>query len=115
MNRIDDYIKQILSHTECNQTEKNDLFEEFKSHLESAKNDYIVKGYSAKKAEQLAINDFGEEEEIGGQLQHTLYPFRKIIRKTLMLFIGIGSIIFGISILSNSMVLRSYGCCSLFY
>lgn len=91
MNRIDAYIQNILSRTECNYDERNDLFEEFKSHLESAKEDYMQNGYSPKKAEQLAIQDFGKDEQVGNQLQKTIYPYRK----DLMLFTGIGTIVFG--------------------
>lgn len=40
MNRFDDYIQGVLARTECGQQEREELSEEFKSHLESVKRNF---------------------------------------------------------------------------
>ncbi|MCM3713987.1 permease prefix domain 1-containing protein [Halalkalibacter oceani] len=90
MKTIDEYINEILRHVECDQADRDELAEEMRSHLLQAKEHYQLKGETEEQAIALAIADFGGDQEVGEQLQRSLFPYRK----ELLVLLGGGSILF---------------------
>jgi hypothetical protein len=88
------YVEKIVSQTDCTNDEKDDLFEELMVHLELSKEELMNQGMSEREAELKAMELFGIEEEIGGQIQQSIYPFRK----ELILTLSIGCILYTISL-----------------
>ncbi|ATO48028.1 permease prefix domain 1-containing protein [Brevibacillus laterosporus] len=92
MNRMEEYVSSILSHGEFSEQDRIELAEEFLDHLHQLQRDYLQAGYSPEEAEQLAIRDFGGEQEIGEELQESQAPHYRL----LLLLVGAGSILFTI-------------------
>ena len=93
MSAIEHYLTGILAGVECADSDRADLMEEMKTHLEESKLEYMKNGHSEYEAEALAIKDFGQEDQIGSDLQRTMFPYRK----ELLLFIGLGTILFSLA------------------
>ncbi|MFC4321375.1 permease prefix domain 1-containing protein [Litchfieldia salsa] len=94
-SKLERYVENIVRHTECSKEEKEDLYEEILIHLKIS-SDYLIEneGLTREKAEERAIQLFGQEGEIGSQIQQALFPYRK----ELMLTLSISSLLFTISI-----------------
>ncbi|WP_404328681.1 permease prefix domain 1-containing protein [Mesobacillus maritimus] len=88
------YVEKIVSQTDCTNEEKEDLFEELMVHLELSRGELMSQGMSEGEAELKAMKLFGVEEDIGGQIQQSMYPYRK----ELILTLSIGSILFTVSL-----------------
>lgn len=88
------YVEKIVSQTDCTNDEKEDLFEELMVHLELSRDELMSQGMSKREAEVKAMQLFGDEEAIGGQIQQSIYPFRK----ELILTLSMGSILYNISL-----------------
>ncbi|MFE4350952.1 permease prefix domain 1-containing protein [Peribacillus butanolivorans] len=88
------YVKKIVNQTDCTKEEKEDMFEELLLHLELSRDDLIKQGKTPKEAEKMALILFGDEWEIGSQIQQALFPYRK----ELMLTLSIVSILFTFSV-----------------
>lgn len=84
------FVKGIVRETDSNQEEREDLYEELLSHLECSFVDYQKQGYSEKEAMRTAMTNFGDEQEIGKQLQQAMYPYRR----EMMLGLSVGSLLF---------------------
>jgi hypothetical protein len=89
---LERFVMKIVQHTECSKEEKEDLFEELMVHLQLSKEHFLEQGLSEDEAEQKAMEQFGEEGEIGSQIQQSLFPYRK----EMMLTLAISSILFTI-------------------
>lgn len=98
-SKLEQYVENIVRHTECSKKEKEDLFEELLIHLELSRDRFIEEGLSTEEAEKKAMELFGAEGEIGSQLQQAIFPYRK----ELMLTLALSSILFTISNYSVSL------------
>lgn len=94
--KFERYIRKIVNQTDCTKEEKEDMYEEMLVHLEMSKADLIKQGHAPKEAEKIAIDLFGNEWEIGTQIQQALFPYRK----ELMLTLSIVSILYTFSVYS---------------
>lgn len=94
MKKIDKHVTSILKEMQSTEEEREEIREELTTHLTSAKQEYINEGVNEKKAEKLAIRDFGDAGMIGGGIQESLYPFQR----GLLYIIGTGSILLSIFI-----------------
>ncbi|WP_078549183.1 permease prefix domain 1-containing protein [Litchfieldia alkalitelluris] len=94
-SKLERYVENIVHHTESSKKEKEDLYEELLIHLQISR-DYLIEaeGLTSDEAEERAMQLFGQEGEIGSQIQQALFPYRK----ELMLTLSISSIIATISI-----------------
>lgn len=94
-SKLEQYVENIVRHTESSKQEKEDLYEELLIHLQISR-DYLMEneGLTLEQAEKRAMELFGQEGEIGSQIQQALFPYRK----ELMLTLGISSILATISI-----------------
>lgn len=92
-SKLEQYVKNIVRHTECSKKEKEDLFEELLIHLELSRDQFLKEGLSIEEAEKKAMEVFGEEGEIGSQLQQAIFPYRK----ELMLTLALSSLLFTVS------------------
>ncbi|KHE68786.1 permease prefix domain 1-containing protein [Halobacillus sp. BBL2006] len=90
MNRMEKHVNRILEQMQSPPDEREDIREELMSHMESAKHHYMNQGNSEKKAEKLAVEDFGDSDFIGHGLQETMYPYQR----SLLYVIGIASLLF---------------------
>lgn len=72
MDRIDQFIKDILDNRGINKEDKEDLKLELMDHILLLKNDYIEKGLDEDKAVELALKDFGNTNTIGNGIKRTL-------------------------------------------
>lgn len=100
-SQLERYVENIVRHTECSKKEKEDLYEEILIHLQISRDCLIEKeDLTPEKAEERAMQLFGQEGEIGSQIQQALFPYRK----ELMLTLAISSIISTISIYASSLL-----------
>lgn len=88
------FITTILNQIDGTTEEKMDIYEEIEVHLELNTKRYMEEGFDQKKAEQLAMTDFGESHKIGNDMQEAMYP----MRKKLLLFLAITSIAFSVTL-----------------
>jgi len=93
-DRLTQFVEKIVHQIEGNQQEKNDLFEELLTHLELSKEHFMKDGFTEQEAETKAMEQFGNEAEVGEQIQQAMFPFRK----EMMRLLAITSIIFSIAI-----------------
>ncbi len=102
-SKLEQYVENIVRHTESSKKEKEDLYEELLIHLQLSR-DFLIdeEGLTPKEAEEKAMLQFGLEGEIGSQIQQALFPYRK----ELMLTLGISSILFTISIYLISLFIK---------
>jgi len=77
------YVNRILKSLDCNTTEKEELYYEFMDHLDSLKNEYLIKGYSEKKAIEHSIRDFGKENMVSTELNKSISRTQKVINKAM--------------------------------
>ncbi|WP_224654152.1 permease prefix domain 1-containing protein, partial [Escherichia coli] len=70
------------------------MYEELLSHLECSFIDYQKQGLSEEEAMRTAMTNFGEEREIGKQLQQAMYPYRR----EMMLSLSVASLLFAYSV-----------------
>lgn len=88
------FVSGIVKQTDSNREERNDLSEELLSHLLCSYEDLHDQGYSKEEAVRLAMMNFGDEKEVGKQLQQAMYPYRR----GMMLILSSASFIFAYSI-----------------
>ncbi|WP_462412954.1 permease prefix domain 1-containing protein [Neobacillus sp. Marseille-QA0830] len=91
--RLKNYVNRIVAGIDGTPEDKEDMAEEMLVHLELLMEEYIGKGFSEQEAAKMAIKQFGDEENIGREMQQVLYPFRKqlfIILAMLSLFSASG-------------------------
>lgn len=83
MEKFKSYIDSITKELSCTASEKQELAEEFADHLYLLKQEYIEKGFMEEEAVNMAIHTFGENHNLGKELQKSMFPFRKIINSLL--------------------------------
>lgn len=88
------FVKGIVRQTDSNHEESMDLNEELLSHLHCSYEDLLNEGYSKEEAMKMAMMNFGDEKEIGKQLQQAMYPYRR----GMMLILASASLIFAYSV-----------------
>lgn len=88
------FVEGIVRETDSNHEERKDLYEELLSHLECSFIDYQKQGLSEEEAMRTAMTNFGEEREIGKQLQQAMYPYRR----EMMLSLSVASLLFAYSV-----------------
>jgi glycopeptide antibiotics resistance protein len=79
MNSFDSYLNKLISKLDCNESEKECLRLEFEDHLEMLKSEYLNKGYSEKEAHLMAIKDFGDQELLSKDLNHSFSKTQKLL------------------------------------
>ena len=84
------FVEKIVHQTEAPPDEKEDLYEELLIHLELSYEQLIKDGFSEKEAELKALENFGDVNNIGNQIQQALFPYRK----TMMLTLAFASLLF---------------------
>lgn len=78
MNKVfERFVSKVVKQTDGNAEEHKDLREELLSHLYCAYEDLQNQGYAKEEAMKMAVTNFGDEKEVGKQLQHAMYPYRR--------------------------------------
>lgn len=72
MNRINKFIDDLLNQRGITKEDKEDLKTELLDHVVLLKEEYLVKGYNDNEAINLALNDFGDANEIGNNIKENL-------------------------------------------
>lgn len=71
------FVSKVVKQTDGNAEERKDLSEELLSHLYCAYEDLQKQGYAKEEAMKMAMTNFGDKKEVGKQLQHAMYPYRR--------------------------------------
>ncbi|WP_301109545.1 permease prefix domain 1-containing protein [Sporosarcina sp.] len=103
MNEVfERFVSGIVRQTDSNQDERNDLCEELLSHLECSYEDLHSQGYSKEEAVKMAMMNFGDDQEVGKQLQQAMYPYRR----EMMLVLSVASLVFAFSVYTLQLFTR---------
>ncbi|MCA0972182.1 permease prefix domain 1-containing protein [Halobacillus litoralis] len=92
MDRLEKHVEHILNQTQSNQAEREEMKEDFLSHLYALKKKYEEEGFESEVAERKAIEDFGEADSVGNEMQETMYPYQR----GLLYVIGLATIALGV-------------------
>ncbi|RYG74183.1 hypothetical protein EU245_02925 [Lentibacillus lipolyticus] len=98
MNRLEKHVEKVLEQMQSSDDEREDIREELLNHLEEAKQRYISEGMPEKQAEKQALDEFGQPDNTGRQMQEAIYPYQR----GLLYAIGIGTILFGVIFYLNT-------------
>ncbi|PHE15872.1 teicoplanin resistance protein VanZ [Bacillus pseudomycoides] len=82
MKEFENYIECIVKKTNLDRSAREELAIELLDHLISLKEEYVKQGMSIEQAKQLAIQHFGEPDSIGGELQKSIFPYEKFIKRS---------------------------------
>ncbi|WP_042461525.1 permease prefix domain 1-containing protein [Neobacillus dielmonensis] len=74
---LKNYVNHIVAGIDGTPEDKADMEEEMLVHLELLAKENMVKGLSEQEAAKMAIQQFGNHEKIGREMQQVLYPYRK--------------------------------------
>src|SRR5699024_8992127 len=77
--KIRHQIELVLQEIDGSKEEKEDLFWELKDHLQLSSEAWMNTGLSEEKAIDKAIEDFGNAEKVGREIQKAMYPFPQIL------------------------------------
>ncbi|MBS4209924.1 permease prefix domain 1-containing protein [Bacillus sp. FJAT-50079] len=94
------FVEKIVQQTDASPDEKEDLYEELLIHLELSYEQQLKEGYSEQEAESRALKFFGDEENIGSQIQQAMFPYRK----EMILILAFASILFSVSVYVSQLV-----------
>ncbi|WP_153731664.1 permease prefix domain 1-containing protein [Sporosarcina obsidiansis] len=95
MNQVfNRFVNGVIGQTDSNEEERKDLSEELLSHLQCSYEDLQLEGYSKEEAMKMSMENFGDEKEIGRQLQQAMYPYRR----EMMLILASASLLFAYSV-----------------
>ncbi|MFG6117238.1 permease prefix domain 1-containing protein [Halobacillus sp. MO56] len=78
MKEIEHYVEEITM--DLPDDEKRELREEIYGHLREHVQELLVKGYSEDVAIRLAIESFGNKNDLNRELKRSFFPFYKLIR-----------------------------------
>lgn len=88
------FVRKIVKQTDGTEEEQEDLYEEFIIHLEMSSDQLRQEGLSEQEANRMAMKQFGNENDIGKQIQHAMYPYRR----EMMLGLAIASVIYAAAV-----------------
>lgn len=71
--RIKEFLENVVIQIK-HKPIRNDISEELKSHIEEIKDEYLEEGYAEKEAEEKAISQMGDAEDIGKKLNKIHRP-----------------------------------------
>lgn len=71
--RIKEFLENVVIRIKYKPI-RNDISEELKSHIEEIKDEYLEEGYAEKEAEEKAISQMGDAEDIGKKLNKIHRP-----------------------------------------
>lgn len=109
MDRINKFIDDLLSERGITKDDRKDLEVELLDHLMLLKQEYIDSGYNESEAIELAINNFGDTNEIGNSIKKALPSRNKytdfskieISKSVLFMLVGYFITIFYVSTLGS--------------
>ncbi len=96
------FVENIVQQTDAPLYEKEDLYEELLVHLELSYAGLLREGYSEKEAELKAMACFGDEKQIGRQIQQAMFPYRK----QMLLALVIASLLFSFAVYISQLVVE---------
>lgn len=78
MSSFDNYLNKLISKLDCSESEKECLRLEFEDHLKMLKAEYIKEGYNDEEAHKMAIADFGDQDGLSKDLNHSFSKTQKV-------------------------------------
>lgn len=96
------FVDNIVQQTDAPLDEKEDLYEELIVHLELSYAALLREGYSEQEAECKAMASFGDEKQIGSQIQQAMFPYRK----QMLLALVIASLLFSFAVYISQLVVE---------
>lgn len=109
MDRINEFINDLLSERGITKDDREDLKIELLDHIMLLKQEYIENGYNEDQAIELALKNFGDTNEIGNGIKRTLPSRNKyndfskleILKTVLFMLVGYFLTVFYISSLGE--------------
>lgn len=89
MNKINKYISKILNNIDVDKKTKCELRKEFTDHLIELKSEYLNKGYSEKDSIELAIKDFGKDEDLSDTFNNDINKTATFNKKIIVILLFI--------------------------
>ncbi len=81
MNKIEDYIKSIVSSLTCSPNEKQEIANEIRDHLYTSYEALLNSGHSPEDAMENAIKSFGQTHQMSIEFQQAVTPLFGWVRK----------------------------------
>lgn len=103
---IETYINQIVSELGCDKKEKQEIVDEIKDHLYLLKNEYLEQGLSDKEATNLALESFGEQNQLKNGFQEAIFPFYKLFKIGTWILFGLYSFIVLFKLIYQRIIIR---------
>lgn len=101
---IERYVERVLQQIDGSKKEKEDLYEELTDHLHLSSEHWMESGLTEEEAKKKALDDFGNSEAIGSQIQEAMYPFRKI----LLIILAIVSLLYAYGVYIFQLFIEGY-------
>lgn len=92
--KISHQIERVLQEIDGTKKEKEDLYWELTDHLQLSSEAWMKSGLTEEEAIDKAIEEFGNAEKVGREIQKSMYPLRKI----LLVILATASLLFSFSI-----------------
>lgn len=92
--KISHQIERVLQEIDGTKKEKEDLYWELTDHLQLSSEAWMKTGLTEEEAIDKAIEEFGNAEKVGREIQKSMYPLRKI----LLVILATASLLFSFSI-----------------
>lgn len=88
--KMESYINHIVNGLGYSKSEKEEMKEEIKDHLQMLKKDFMNQGYSEKEASEMSIQCFGEKDKVKNEFKKVQIPYKgyvKILFSVYILFL----------------------------
>jgi len=73
------YIEALIKQMDVTSVEKDDIYDELMEHLQLTKSQYVQSGLDDKHAEMKAMEQFGNPQSIGNEMQEAMFPKRHFL------------------------------------
>jgi uncharacterized membrane protein YcjF (UPF0283 family) len=111
MSRIDNYIDNIYRDFDKSSEEVKELKEEMKAHLYDEIEELKKKGFNEEESINIAIESFGEETNVSGELENIINrqnKFIKILWKVAVILFVAAVLVYGGSLYSEGNVIKQW-------
>lgn len=101
-NKLEEYIKNIVSSLTCSPNEKQEIANELRDHLYTAYESYLDNGCSHEEAVEKALNSFGQSNHLSIEFQQAVNPLYGWLRK----LAWIGFILYSFAVVWKLLIFR---------
>lgn len=76
---LNEYVEALIKQMDVTSIEKDDIYDELMEHLQLTKSHYVQSGLDDKHAEKKAMEQFGNPQSIGNEMQEAMFPKRHFL------------------------------------